>query len=64
MADIVREIRDELCITLTRKVAQGGMGMVYEGSKVLILIFLVAIGGSYFFAGAGQFGGGGVDVPW
>jgi uncharacterized protein len=40
------------------------LNLVLKGSKVLIFVFLIALGGSYFFAGAGQFGGGGVDVLW
>lgn len=35
-----------------------------KASKVAILLFAIAIGGSYFYAGTGQFGGGGVDVVW
>lgn len=61
---VVRVAPSERDLEGAEKAGGAILGMVYEGSKVLILIFLVAIGGSYFFAGAGQFGGGGVDVPW
>jgi hypothetical protein len=35
-----------------------------KAARALVLVFVVSLGGSYFFGGAGHFGGGGVDLPW
>jgi hypothetical protein len=56
---------DERRIPEGAKLAAGAVvDMVLKCGRLLILIFVVAIGGSYYFFGAGQFGGGGVDVLW
>ncbi len=61
---VVRVARSERDLEGAEKAGGAILDLLLKGSKVLIFIFLIAIGGSYFFAGTGQFGGGGVDVLW
>ncbi len=46
------------------KVGEAMMGAVLKALRVAALVVGLGIAGTYFFGGAGGFGGGGVDVFW
>ena len=61
---VVTVVRGERDVEGAKKVGDALFRLFYDASKVGIVFFVIAIGGSYFFSGFGRFGGGGVDVPW
>jgi len=61
---IAGAIRGRLGGEGARVAGEAVLDLVLKALRVAGLVVVLAIAGTYFFAGSGHFGGGGVDVLW
>jgi len=71
LGDAARSVRAVVYVARSEHDLEGAekaggaiLDLLLKSAKVLGFLVVILLGGSYFLAGAGQFGGGGVDVLW
>ncbi len=61
---VARAIRGRVAGDGVRVAGEAVMDLILKALRVAALVLALGIAGTYFFAGSGHFGGGGVDVFW